>query len=420
MNRISAPARFRAASRTAAELLDRTTVRLIGIAPAREVTPQVTRRRFLHAGPPLHLSELPGPMRGAVLCGLLFEGEARDIQQATAILDRGEVELAPCQDAGGAGAVAGVVTPGMPVVVVEADGGGTSFSPLNEGTGRALRFGAHDQQTLARLAWLRDVLAPILDRAIRRTKVEITELQEEGLRRGDECHNRTVATSTTLLLRLVPALLRSASELDDLDAVLRFAHQNPHFFVPFSMAAAKALADRAHDIPDCPVVTGMGANGVRVAVRVSGTGDRWFTAPAPMARPRLFPGFRLADVQPVMGDSLIIEAVGLGACALSAAPAICSYIGGTPAETSEVVARMRQITATTSTRFLIPYEGFRGTPLGIDVMRVSSAKIAPVSNTGLAHRRPGIGQVGAGLAWLPLPPFEAAARALSEEDRDAG
>ncbi len=220
--------------------------------------------------------------------------------------------------------------------------------------------------------------------------------------------------------RMAEGAGRTTGGPDGVAAVLEFAGQNPHFFVPFSMAAAKAVADRARGIPGCPVVTGMGGNGVRVAARVSGAGDRWFTAPAPLARPKLFPGFTTADVQPAMGDSLIVEAVGLGACALSAAPAICSYIGGTPAEAARLVGRLRRVTAATSTRFLIPYEGFQGTPLGIDAIRVSGTKIAPVSNTGLAHRQAGIGQVGAGLTWLPLAPFEAAARALREEHRDAG
>ncbi len=39
--------------------------------------------------------------------------------------------------------------------------------------------------------------------------------------------------------------------------------------------------------------------------------------------------------------------------------------------------------------------------------------IAPVINTGIAHKQPGIGQVGAGIALAPLSPFAAALGALS-------
>jgi hypothetical protein len=401
------------AAQATVDVLDSTRVKLVGVRPAAEVAPLVGPRRFLHSGPPIALDELPGPTRGAVAGALVFEGEARDVREAEAILERGEVELVPCQDAGAGGAIAGIVSPRMPVVVVESDRGTVTFSPLNEGMGRALRFGANGDETLRRLAWLRDVFAPLLDRAIGTVDVELTELQAEGLRRGDECHNRTVATSTALLLRIAPALYRVARDLDAADRVLADAQANPHFFVPFSIAAAKAIADAAHGIPGSPIVTGSGGNGVRYGIRVSGLGDRWLTAPAPRAQPKLFPGFEPGDAQPTLGDSLVIETVGLGAFALAAAPAVCAYIGGTPAETSALVTEMRAVSAGTSSRFLIPFESFAGAPLGIDVSLVAETGIEPLTNTGLAHRRPGVGQVGAGLTRLPLAPFREAASLLA-------
>jgi hypothetical protein len=373
------------------EVLDTTTVHFVGIRPAASVTPETRSRRFLHAGPPLAREELPGPVVGAVV---------------------GELELMPCQDAGGGGAVAGVVSPTLPVVVVQSSAGNLAFSPLNEGLGRALRFGSHDDATLARLAWLRDVVAPVFDRAAREARIELTELQGEGLRRGDECHNRTVATAAALLLRLAPVVFDVADSHAEAVAVLDWARGNPHFFVPFSIATAKAIVDAAHETTGSPIVTGLGGNGVRVGVRVSGLGTGWFTAPAPRSAPKLFDGFSAADAQPTLGDSLLIETIGLGAFALSAAPSICSYIGGTPSRLPALVAEMREVVAAESTRFLIPYEDFRGTPLGIDVSRVAATGIAPITNTGLAHRRPGVGQVGAGLTRLPVSPFAAAAAAL--------
>ncbi len=45
-------------------------------------------------------------------------------------------------------------------------------------------------------------------------------------------------------------------------------------------------------------------------------------------------------------------------------------------------------------------------PTGIDIRLVVETGLAPVINTGIAHREPGIGQVGAGVVKAPLKCFE--------------
>jgi hypothetical protein len=395
-------------------MLDETTAHLAGIRPAAEVTGLVGKRRYLHAGPPIELGEVPGPMRGALLAALIFEGEAGDLDEASKIVDSADLELAPCHDAGGVGAMAGIVTPRMPVIVATSDRGGVAFSPINEGLGKALRFGSNDDKTIAQLTWLRDSLAPLMDRAIGRLEIDLTEIQAEALRRGDECHNRNVAATAILLLRIAAECIRTATKNDDPAAVLSTAAANPHFFLPFSMAAAKAVADAAHGISESPVVTAMAGNGRRLGIRVSGLGNRWFCGPAPVGDPKLFQGFTIDDAQPTMGDSFITETVGLGAFALSASPAISSFVGGDPRRADELVGEMRLICDGTSSRFLLPFEGFRGTPIGINVHKVAERSLAPLTNNGLAHRQAGKGQVGAGLTRLPLEPFAEASLALRD------
>lgn len=392
---------------------DTSRVRLVGIAPAAELTLAVGRRRYLHSGPPIGLEEIPGPMRGALLGALVFEDEARDLEAAAKLIHAGEVQISPCHDAGAVGAMAGIITPTMPVIVVESGTGRLAFSPINEGLGKALRFGSNDAETLDRLRWLRDSFAPLADRAIRGAgEIDLTELQAEGLRRGDECHNRNAASTAALVVRLAPQFIRSARKSDDPARAIEQASSNPHFFLPFSMASAKVIADSGHGVAGSPIVTAMAGNGRRLGIRVSGLGGRWFFAPAPVGTPKLFPGFSIHDAQPTMGDSFITETVGLGAFALSASPAICSFVGGDPARAHESVAEMRRICAGTSSRFLLPFERFRGTPVGIDVRKVAETGVAPLTNNGLAHREPGRGQVGAGLTRLPSDPFVEASRVL--------
>ena len=401
------------ANQLAFKALDTTTVTLVGVRPAAEVVAFTSRNHVLHAGPPLRLEEMPGPMRGAVVGGLVFEGIAATLTEAESLVRSGSVSISTCHAAGGVGAMAGVVTPTMPVVVVEGSSGGRAFSPLNEGLGRALRFGSNAEDVLARLSWLRDVAAPVLDAAIGATPpIDLTKLQAEGLRRGDECHNRNVATTCALVLRLAPAIARQAPSGEIAASVIEYAAANPHFFLPFSMAAAKVIGDAAANFAGSSIVTGISANGRQLAIRVSGTGDRWFSAAAPIGEPRLFEGFTRDDAQATMGDSFATEAAGLGAFALTAAPAITSFVGGDTATSNRLVEEMRSICVSESSRFRVPFDDFRGTPLGIDVLRVVAAGVAPIVNNGIAHREAGRGQIGAGITRLPLEIFVEAAAAI--------
>jgi uncharacterized protein DUF1116 len=388
-------------------------VRLVGVRPAREATETIGPRRYLHAGPPLALEELTGPMRAAVAGALLYEGEVRTLGEADEAIRAGRVALTPCHHAGGVGAMAGIVTPRMPVVVVETSTGRRAFAPLNEGLGRALGYGMNDPPTLERLAWLTEEVAPLLDAAIAETEpIDVTALQTEGLRRGDECHNRNVASSAALVLRLAPALVRAARASDVAARVLGDLGGNPQLFLSFSMATAKAIMDEVQATGGGRIVTAIASNGRQTGIRVSGGGDRWFLAEAPVGTPKLRPGFSLADVSPSMGDSPIIETSGLGAFAFSAAPALAETVGGDPTGAIATVAEMRQICLGTSSRYLVPVEGYRGTPIGIDVAAVAATGIAPLFSDGLSHRTPGIGVIGAALTRVPLAPFVEAAAAI--------
>lgn len=405
-----------AAAERSVAALDTTKVRLERVCLAGEVTSLVGPRSFLHAGPPIRLEDIPGPMRGAIMGGLIFEGEARDAAEAEAIIDSGEVELTPCHDAGGLGAMAGIITPHMPVAVARSDRH-TTFAPLNEGTDGAVRYGSYDDKTIARLRWMSTDMVAVLDEAVEGSDpIDLVDLIAEGLRRGDECHNRLVATTAILIVRFAPAFIRSPRR-EAAEKVAAFMAGNGHFALPFAISAAKALALAAADIEGSPIVTAMAANGREFGIRTSGTGDRWFVAPSPIGEPKLVPGARIEDITPTMGDSMIAETAGFGAFAMTAAPAIMSFVGGTAAEARAFVEEMRGISAGTSTRILIPAEEHRGTPLGIDVHRVRASGIAPVINNGMAHRLPGHGRIGAGITRVPIAPFVAASEALMQEGR---
>jgi hypothetical protein len=408
-------ARVRSANALAVERIMSARPMLVGVRPALEVVPGLAPGTILHAGPPIDWERMCGPVRGAIIGAVLFEGWADTPEAAVALVERGEVSFEPCHHHGAVGPMAGVLSPGMPVVVVEnAPGGTRAFATMNEGLGKVLRFGAYDREVLDRLRWLAESLGPTLDAALKlHGPVDLRTTIAQALQMGDECHNRNAAATSLFARRLASSIVRTAS-VDAAVQALDFLGQNDHFFLNISMAACKATMDAAHGIEGSTVVTAMARNGVEFGIRVSGTGDAWFTAPATVPDGLYFPGYGPADANPDLGDSAITETRGIGGFAMAAAPAIVRFVGGTAEDALGYTREMGRITLARDADFALPPLGFVGTPAAIDLRRVVESGTAPVINTGIAHREPGVGQIGAGIARAPLACFADALRELGQ------
>jgi hypothetical protein len=416
-----------AANRDAVERMIGAHPRLVGIRPAREAIPFLAdRRRLLHAGPPIEWARASGPLRGAIVGALLFEEWAASAEEAEALASGGDVELAPCHHHGAVGPMAGVVSPSMALYVVEdATHGGRAFSNLNEGYGKVLRYGAYAPDVLERLRWINGPFAALVGAALAAGEpLDLRALVAEALHMGDEGHNRNKAGSLLFTRLLAPRLAGTADDRLEAARALAFLGDNALSVLNPVMAACKAMADAAHGVEGSTLVTAMARNGTDFGIRVSGLGEQWFTAPALVPDGLYFPGFSAADANPDIGDSTITETAGIGGFAMAAAPAIVSFVGGEPADASRATLEMYEITVAEHRHFTIPALGFRGTPTGIDLQRVVELGLTPRINTGIAHRQPGIGQVGAGLVRPPAEIFEAALvawaeRYLEEEGRGA-
>jgi len=404
------------ANRTALERLLEAHPFLVDVRPAIDLIPGMTRDTILHAGPPIAWERMSGPMRGAVGGALVYEGLARTIADAERAASRGDVRFSPCHHHGSVGPMAGIITASMPVFVVENRAHGNhAWSTINEGLGKALRYGANAPDVLDRLVWFRDVLGGALGEAIRRAGgVDVRALIAQALQMGDECHNRNRAASALLVKLLAPEVAALDLPPAERSRILAFAAGNEHFFLNLGMAACKTATDAAHGVAGSTLVTAMARNGTDFGIRVSGLGDRWFTAPALTPVGLYFPGFGPHDANPDIGDSAITETAGIGAFAMGGAPAIVQFVGGTPADALRATRRMYEITAGESRAYRLPALDFRGTPTGIDVRLVLQTSILPQINTGIAHREPGVGQIGAGLVTPPRECFEAALLALAE------
>lgn len=414
---------------------------LVGLGKAKDVIPGMRDNLLLHAGPPITWERASGPLRGAITGALILEGKAKNEAEAQALVESGQIELEPCHHHQAVGPMAGVTSPSMSVYIVEnRTHGNRAFSNLNEGYGKVLRYGAYSSEVLDRLRWMEEVMAPLVADAIEASGgIDLKTLLSEALHMGDEGHNRNKAGSILFLKALAPHLAKVAGRREDVVAtlpttgdlavgfarvldtvndslaeVLRFIGDNALSVLNPVMAACKAIADAAHGIEGSTIVTTMARNGTDFGLRVSGLGDRWFTAPAEVPQGLYFPGFKAEDANADIGDSTITETAGIGGFAMAAAPAIVTFVSGTPQDALNTTLEMYEINYAEHKYFTIPQLDFRGTPTGIDIRKVVEKDITPRVNTGIAHKEAGVGQIGAGLVRPPMAIFEQALVAFAE------
>lgn len=406
------------ANREVLRRLDEGSPQFTRIGSALAELPGMTSRTILHCGPPLPWAQFCDPLRRSVLAAITAEGLAASPAEAGAMVEHGEVVLEPANHHDTVLPMATALGPSAPVVVAENPAGGNrAYSGLNQGPGNTPWFGADGPDAVQRLRFLRDAVAPVLSEALQASgPIDILTMVAQGLQMGDDSHMRTQATTNILIRHLLPHLARVQNP--GLAEVAEFLSTDHLFFLNIVMAAAKALTDWAAQVPDSSIVTGMARNGTTFGVRLAATGDRWFLAPSPPVSDALYnPGFGPADGAPDIGDSAVLELIGLGGAAAAASPAVAAFLGGGMAAAVAATETMDRICAGRSSRFKLPFLDFRGSPLGVDVRKVVETGVTPSINTGILHRSAGTGQVGAGVAHAPLECFE---EALSQLDRSLG
>lgn len=404
-----------AANAEALELIRTGRPRLVEMGIAGDVIPGMEANMVLHAGPPIAWDRMCGPQRGAVMGAAVYEGWADSYEAAAEMAAAGDIFFEPCHHHHTVGPMAGIVSPSMPVFIVENEThGNVTYSTQNEGLGRVLRYGAYGDDVLAHLKWMETDLYPALRATLRKTgPIDLRSIIAQALHMGDEVHNRNRAATSLFVRQIAPALIEATTK-KRAQEILTFIDSNDHFFLNLSMAAIKAMLEPAEGVEGCSLVTVMARNGTDFGIRVAALPDRWFTAPAPIVDGLWLPGYSAEDANPDIGDSSITETGGLGGFAMAAAPAIIRFVGGTADLALSVTQEMVQITVGRHEFFTVPALNFQGTPLGIDVRQVMATGILPFINTGVAHKEPGIGMVGAGLVRAPRACFEQAFEALRE------
>lgn len=390
--------------------------RLVDVAlRAHEVWPDMDRT-LLHAGAPVPWEEMCEPMQGSMTGAVLYEGWAKTPEEARALLAGGKIPFAQCHDRNAVGPMSGVISRSMPVYVVKnGTHGNSAYSNFSEGIGKVLRFGAYSPDVIARLQWIAEVLAPAVKAALKNVPdgIDLKYIQSQALLMGDEVHSRNAAATALFFMALAPALVASDFERAKAHESLAFIAANSQFFLNLSMASSKAIMDAAHGVQDASIVTAIARNGVTTAIRVSGLGKRWFEAPSDTPVGLFFPGFKQADSNPDLGDSAICETAGFGGQSLAASPALVKLVGGSVAEAIGYSREMGHIAWTRNPTMSLPNLDFAGAPAGIDIRKVVDTGIRPVLTTGIAHKKAGLGQIGAGIVRAPMACFTQAVSALA-------
>lgn len=387
---------------------------LVGIGKAGDDIPGMTKKTILHSGPPVTWEKMSGPQKGAVIGGLIYERLASNEEEARALAASGEITFDSCHHHETVGPMAGIVTYSMPVWIIQNKTfGNYAYCTLNEGLGKVLRMGAFSEEVITRLDWMEKTLGPVLKEALEiHGEMDIKTLIAQILQMGDEGHNRNKAGTSLMIRQLAPAIVMTKFSDNEKVEVLNFLNSNDHTFLNVSMPACKATMDPAGGIKYSTIVYTMARNGYEFGIRVSGLGNRWFTGPAELIKGLYFPGFSEEDACPDMGDSCITETTGIGGFAMATAIPIVQFVGGEPQDAINYSKSMYEITDAENNVYKMPILDFRGTATGINIQKVVETGILPVINTGIAHKEPGVGQVGAGVVHPPMKCFEDALEAF--------
>lgn len=402
------------ANKKAFDIINQAEPILVDIKYAKDVIPDMDRYTIGHAGPPLAWDKMCGPLQGAVLGAIVYEGVASDLEGAKLLVESGKIKFKSNHSMGCVGPMTGMITYSMPLWEVRNTSfGNVAYSTLNEGLGKVMRFGANGPDVIERLKWIETELAPALKKALALSgPISMKVLIAKALAMGDEMHQRNTGATSLFVREIMKYLVRVVDNNEALNRITDFVTGNDQFFLNLAMASGKAIMDPAKNIPNSTVVTTMSRNGTNFGIKISALGEEWFEAPVNNPKGLYFPGYSEEDANPDIGDSAIVETFGIGGFAMGSSPAVVRFVGASSvAEAMNYSRDMQEICVGLSPHYVIPPMDFVGVATGIDAIKVVESGILPVINTGMAHKKPGIGQVGAGIVSAPYDCFAKAIEA---------
>ncbi len=360
---------------------------------------------LLHAGPPFkHNDEVSRPILNSACVAAVYEGLASNFDQADAMINDGEIVLAPAQCHDVVVPLAAVVSASMPMhAVYDAHRGRANvYTPFNGGNAPALRLGLRSEAVLEHVRWLNGPFADILDKGIAEG-IALIPIAADGLRGGDECHGRTAHATQALVSELEE---RTRGGIID-ERSVEFMKRSPSLFLNLWMAATKCAMKVAEGVHGSCLVTAAGGNGETAGIQVSAMPRRWFTVQAAPPCGRIEVNVPAHRSLGAIGDSAIIDAFGLGAMALHMSPQQeMALEGALPEDASERPNLL----------MMAEHLGFRGLNLkfGLSARNVAKSEKRPLISLGILDVKGEAGRLGLGIYEMPTAPFANAVEALKE------
>jgi len=402
-----------AANSKAVEILDNGKAKLVDFDMAKKVIPNMSDDIILHPGPPIDYKDMIIPMKVAIQGGLIFEGKTKTLKEADKIATSGEIRFKPCHEYASVCSMTGIITPSMYVAVVENSVyRNKAFCNLHEGgLGTNLRFGGYNDEVIGQFYWIFDVFGPSLKKVVKKKPIDLISIISQGLLMGDEFHLRSNASNMLFLKSILDYLW----DTDDGMTVVKFIIDHDQFFLNLAMSANKALADAADGIEYSTLLTRMTGNGVDFGIGVSGLGGKWFIGPAEVPNGIYFNEYIQQDAVGDFGDNSITETLGLGGYALEAAPNVIRLVGKNMKDAVRMTLDGYKVCDGVNSQFLIPSLKFKGTPLGINIIKVNKTGLVPKSTIEIVHKKAGIGKIGAGISRAPIKAFRVALKAFAKK-----
>jgi hypothetical protein len=366
------------------------------VKPALDVIPGMAKNLILAAGPPIGAGKIVPPVRTAICGAIIYEGLAKDQEEAWKLVEIGKITIASGQDYNCACGAAMAVSASMPVIVCEDKVyGGKGFCVPHPGTGmNVLRWGFYNDEIQKDLLWFRDYYGPALGEAVRKAGgIDLISILTKTAGMGDENHNRQPAATMQMALQLIPYMLDC--DFPEKDKIIKEYAANDRFFLHVMMAGVESVVSSVKGIPYATVMTAMGGNGVEFGLQFAGTNKEWFTAKAPYILGHfLNPAYTTDDMLGFLGDSCVTEVYGLGGMSAIAGPAYVRLTGASFEEAKRRTEAARAISLGEHKFAPIPWDGFRGFPVGVDMRKVVGLNILPTSHGGGTLKIGGQGTVG--------------------------
>ena len=351
---------------------------------------------LLHAGPSFaDPKQITRPILNSACVAAVFEGIAKDFDQAEAMISACEIILKPAQDHDVVTPLAAVVSASMPLhTVYDAWRGAQQvFSPINGGARPALRLGLRTEAVLDHIRWLNSRFLDVLENGLAEG-FALLPLAVTGLIGGDDCHGRTPVAGAALVAELID---RTPGGITDPE-VLDFMHNSPSLFLNLWMAATKCMMKLAEGVKGSSFITAAGGNGREVGIQVAGLPGRWFTVPAKPPVGTFDVDLPTDRSMGAIGDSAVVDTFGLGAMSQGLSE---------PDNPAALLSSALSVSEH-------PYFQHLNIKLGSTARAVVNHGRGPVISLGILDKDGVLGRLGGGLYKMPVSLCSEALEALDK------